>query len=119
LRANDASKSRPAAGTTTRSVASIDSIDVEGSSRRLYALSTGSPRIDAVRTRNRGSTGCPCSVFHSRPAAWNTSSGPIVVDAKLPCRSTTVTSIIGFLPLRVHRPAGSARLGLRHSATSR
>ncbi len=43
-------------------------------------LCTIFPSIEATRTLKRGSSFSPCSRFHSRPAEWNTSIGPIAVE---------------------------------------
>jgi hypothetical protein len=43
-------------------------------------LVTGSPSSEAMVTRKRGSGASPFNVFHSTPALWNTSIGPMAVE---------------------------------------
>ena len=52
-----------------------------GSSRSEYGLVTCSPSNEATVTRKRGSGASPFKAFHSKPALWNTSIGPMAVEA--------------------------------------
>ena len=52
-----------------------------GTRLSAYGLLTASPSGEAMVTRKRGFGRVPLSLFHNRPALWNTSIGPIAVEA--------------------------------------
>lgn len=88
------SRSRPIEGTNTISVFRISSRASSGRIVKGPSGRTGRRPGVAVRTRNRGASGFPWSVFHSLPASRKTSSGPRAVEAWPPLASRTVTSIM-------------------------